>query len=113
MTPGPSPQRWLAHPLQPAGHQVRRAPVIGRRGLVTDDRSSHDEVVMPKEIQRDELRRLLESGAQLVEVMPAESYEDEHIPGAISLPLERLNRDTAGRLLRKERPVITYCYDAQ
>ena len=68
---------------------------------------------MPRAIQRDEVRRLLDSGAQLVEVLPAEQYEREHIDGALSLPLERLNRETAARLLHKEQAIITYCQDAR
>jgi len=42
---------------------------------------------MPKEIDRDGLRRMVERGAQLVEVLPAEEYAEDHLPGAISLPL--------------------------
>jgi rhodanese-related sulfurtransferase len=67
---------------------------------------------MPTDLQRDEVRRLLERGAQLVDVLPARQYEKEHLPGATSLPLERLDRQTAQRLPR-DRPVIVYCYDMQ
>jgi rhodanese-related sulfurtransferase len=67
---------------------------------------------MPTDLQRDEVRRLLERGAQLVDVLPAPMYEKEHLPGAMSLPLERLDRKTAERLTR-DRPVIVYCYDTQ
>jgi rhodanese-related sulfurtransferase len=68
---------------------------------------------MPSEIDRHEMRRLVEDGAQLVEVLPAEEYRTEHLPGAISLPLKELRRDTAERLLHRERPVVVYCADAQ
>ena len=67
---------------------------------------------MPTEIDRREVRRLLEQGAQLVDVLPAEEYEAEHIPGAISIPLKELNRDTAARL-DPSRPVIVNCWDHQ
>lgn len=67
---------------------------------------------MPTAIDRDEVRRLLAGGAQLVEVLPARQYEEEHLPGAISLPLGDLDRDGAARL-RRDRPVIVYCYDHQ
>ena len=67
---------------------------------------------MPTPIGRDELRRQLDNGAQLVEVLPEEEYEDEHLPGAINIPLKRLDAETARRLER-ERPVIVYCYDYQ
>ena len=68
---------------------------------------------MPTEIHRTEVQRLLaEEDAQLVDVLPAEEYEAEHIAGAMSLPLKDLNADTASRL-DPNRPVIVYCYDYQ
>jgi rhodanese-related sulfurtransferase len=66
---------------------------------------------MPTVIDRVEVQRLrVEKAAQLVDVLPADEYEDEHIAGAISLPLKELNATTAERLDRA-RPVITYCHD--
>jgi rhodanese-related sulfurtransferase len=65
---------------------------------------------MPKEIDRNELRKMVEAGAQLVEVLPAEEYREEHLPGAISLPLRRLEAD-ATSVLDRNRPVIVYCWD--
>jgi len=57
------------------------------------------------------LRALLDRGdAQLVEVLPAEEYEEEHLPGAINLPLKQLDAQTAA-VLARERPVIVYCWD--
>jgi len=50
--------------------------------------------------------------AQLAEVLPAKEYEEEHLPGAIHLPLTKLTRETAAKL-RRDRPVIVYCYDAR
>lgn len=67
---------------------------------------------MPTPIDREQLRRLLAEGAQLVEVLPPAEYEDEHIPGAISIPLKELDRARV-RPLERERPVIVYCYDYQ
>ncbi len=55
---------------------------------------------------------LAEEAAQLVEVLPREDYESEHIAGAISLPLKDLNAESARRLDRG-RPVIVYCDDFQ
>ena len=67
---------------------------------------------MPKAIERDEVRRLVRAGGQLVEVLPPEEYEDEHLPGAVNLPLKQLNA-AAARQLKRDRPVIVYCYDYQ
>jgi len=65
---------------------------------------------MPKEIDRDGVRRMVDAGAQLVEVLPAEEYEEEHLPGAISLPLRRIDAE-ASSMLDKNRPAIVYCWD--
>ena len=67
---------------------------------------------MPEAIDRDRVQELVRGGAQLVEVLPAEEYEDEHLPGAVNLPLKELNASTAARLDRVG-PVIVYCYDYQ
>lgn len=53
-----------------------------------------------------------EQQAQLIEVLPAAEYEDEHLPGAINIPLKELDRETT-RGLDRGRPVIAYCYDYQ
>ena len=43
---------------------------------------------MPMSIFRDEVQRLLrDEAAQLVEVLPPSEFEDEHIEGAINIPL--------------------------
>jgi rhodanese-related sulfurtransferase len=67
---------------------------------------------MPKDINRDEVQRLLQNGAQLVEALPAEEYNEAHLPSAINIPLKKLNKQTI-ELLDKSRPVITYCSDLQ
>lgn len=67
---------------------------------------------MPIEVTRDEVQRLLATGAQLVDVLPADEYTAEHIAGAVNLPLKALNRETAARLA-PDRPVIVYCWDYQ
>jgi len=67
---------------------------------------------MPTEIQRDEVWQMMADGAALVEVLPAEEYEAEHLPGAINIPLQQLDRQTTA-VLQQDQPVIVYCYDAQ
>jgi len=67
---------------------------------------------MPIGIFRAELHKLLENGAHLVDVLPREEYEEEHLPGAISIPLKELNRETSARL-QHDVPVIVYCHDYQ
>jgi rhodanese-related sulfurtransferase len=66
---------------------------------------------MATRIDLAQLQGLLEGGAQLVEVLPAAEYADEHLPGAISLPLKQLDATTAAQL-DPARPVIVYCWDS-
>jgi rhodanese-related sulfurtransferase len=66
---------------------------------------------MPRVIERDEVRRLLEKGAQLVEVLPVDEFTEDHLPGAINMPLRRIDAEAGGSLDR-DRPVIVYCWDA-
>jgi rhodanese-related sulfurtransferase len=65
---------------------------------------------MPGNIDREELRRLVGAGAQLVEVLPREEYEEEHLPGAINIPLRKIDTEARERL-DPSRPVIVYCWD--
>jgi rhodanese-related sulfurtransferase len=65
---------------------------------------------MATRIDLAQLQELLDGGGQLVEVLPAAEYADEHVPGAISLPLKQLDATTAARLDRS-RPVVVYCWD--
>jgi rhodanese-related sulfurtransferase len=66
---------------------------------------------MPRDIERAEVRRLLEESAQLVEVLPAEEFKEDHLPGAISIPLRHIDAEGVGAL-DKNRPVIVYCWDS-
>ena len=65
---------------------------------------------MPEEVTREQLQQLVDQGAQLVEVLPTDEYEEDHLPGAVNLPLRRLET-TAHNVLEATRPVIVYCWD--
>jgi rhodanese-related sulfurtransferase len=53
---------------------------------------------MPEVVDRHELRRLIdEHRAQLVEVLPTDEYDEEHLPGAVNLALKQLNAEVATR----------------
>ncbi len=67
---------------------------------------------MPTDLHRNDVRRMAEGRAQLVEVLSQAEYEQEHIKGAINIPLRVLGRETVSQL-QKDRPVITYCHDYQ
>jgi len=66
---------------------------------------------MASPIDRDRLREMLARGAQLLEVLPAEEYREDHLPGAINIPLTELDRNRVS-VLDLSRPVIVYCWDS-
>jgi rhodanese-related sulfurtransferase len=64
-----------------------------------------------KRIEIDQLHELLAApGTQLVEVLPADEFREQHLPGAINIPLKQLDADTTAKLDRRN-PVIVYCWD--
>lgn len=65
---------------------------------------------MSAPIDREQLQDMLARGAQLVEVLPAKEYEEDHIPGARSIPLSKVDAASA-KTLDPKRPVIVYCWD--
>ena len=61
-------------------------------------------------IDTEHVQQLARKGAQLVEVLPKEAYDREHLPGAVNLALVDMTPDAVS-VLDRDRPVITYCYD--
>ena len=65
---------------------------------------------MSKLIDRETVVEMVKHGAQLVEVLPAKEYIEDHLPGAVSHPLKQLDQE-AGEIDRN-RAVIVYCWDS-
>jgi rhodanese-related sulfurtransferase len=65
---------------------------------------------MVQNIDRDEVRRLMARGAQIVDVLPAREYGEDHLPGAVNLPLRKIETE-ALRVLDPSRAVVVYCAD--
>ena len=68
-------------------------------------------VPMAEKIGVEQLQALIADGAQVVEVLPAEKYKEQHIPGALSIPLKELDAGTVA-VLDRGRPVAVYCWDS-
>ena len=64
---------------------------------------------MPTVSDRERVQDLASRGTPVVDVLPDEDYKCSHLPGAISMPLDELDR-RAGELDRSE-PVVVYCND--
>lgn len=60
-----------------------------------------------REVSREEAQRLIDEGAQLVDVRAEHEWGAGRIAGAVHLPLDQL-AERAGELDR-ERPVVLYC----
>ena len=65
---------------------------------------------MVKQISREELLEMATLGKKfkLVDVLDKEHFEKEHIKGAISLPLDEIEKK-AKRLLKKDETIVVYC----
>jgi rhodanese-related sulfurtransferase len=60
-----------------------------------------------REVTRDEAQKLVEGGAQLVDVRAGHEWEAGRIEGAAHLPLAELAERTDE--IDKDRPVVLYC----
>jgi Rhodanese-like domain len=66
---------------------------------------------VPKSIDLAELKRLRAEGVQLVDVLAPDEYAEEHLPGAVNIPLKQLDAQAVAQLDRR-KPVAVYCHDA-
>jgi len=66
---------------------------------------------MPSGIGREDVQRLVAEGAQLVEVLPREEFDEQHLPGAIHIPLRKIDAGVRASL-DPNRPVVVYCWDS-
>jgi rhodanese-related sulfurtransferase len=60
-----------------------------------------------REVSREEARKLIDDGAQLVDVRAEHEWEAGRIAGAVHLPLAELAERTGE--LDPQRPVVLYC----
>jgi len=60
-----------------------------------------------KEVSREEAQKLVESGAQLIDVRADHEWEAGRIAGATHLPLDDLAERTGE--IDRDRPVVLYC----
>lgn len=65
---------------------------------------------MPETIGRDELKRLIDSGAvTVVEALPEQYFAEEHLPGAVNVPHDAPRQRIEASLPDRSAPVVTYC----
>ena len=66
---------------------------------------------MAKRVGLTQLQRLIDAGAQLVDVLPEREYREAHLPDAINIPLKHLDARSV-RALDRNRAVVVYCWDS-
>ena len=66
---------------------------------------------MMQELERQGVQDLIKKGVQVVEVLPAQEFEEDHLPGAINLPIRKIETEAKERL-DPSQPVILYCWDS-
>lgn len=64
-----------------------------------------------EQVSRQRVQDLLADGAVAVEALGQEHHASGHLPGAVNLPLEALDR-AADVLPDKDASVVVYCADA-
>jgi len=66
-------------------------------------------------INRDELQDMIkipDSNVKIVDVLPEDRFQQEHIKGAISLPVGKIDK-YAGQRLNQDDHIIVYCANRQ
>jgi len=56
-----------------------------------------------------EAKQLVNEGALLVDVRSHEEYNEGHLPGAVLIPVGKIE-DSIDQLGSKERPIVVYCH---
>ena len=63
-----------------------------------------------KKITSDEAKKMMESEKTIVvDVRTTEEYNEGHIPNAISIPLETIEKEAEAKLKNKDDLILVYC----
>jgi rhodanese-related sulfurtransferase len=57
-----------------------------------------------------EARELIAQGVPFIDVLPASIFADEHLPGAVNVPLETFQPSALDDHARSD-PLVVYCFD--
>ena len=67
------------------------------------------EADVPRVTVEEAFAALNSGAAVIVDVRSVESFVTKHIAGALSIPLDRIEEDSKGLSLEKNKWIITYC----
>jgi rhodanese-related sulfurtransferase len=65
---------------------------------------------MATRIDVDRALHLVSDGAPLIDVLPESIFRQEHLPGAINVPLTTFRSELL-RQFDRDRPIVVYCFD--
>ena len=70
---------------------------------------------MSHSISREDLKSLIDSGRKptLIEALPKQYYEDEHLPGAINISHDEVQAYASHLIPHKSEVVVVYCASAE
>jgi hypothetical protein len=95
--------------VQPTEVQPTLPPTQILEPALTPENLPHSEAEVPR-ISVEEARTAFESGAAImVDVRDPGAFDESHIAGASSVPLEEIEQNLTGLTLDKEQWIITYC----
>jgi len=90
---------------------VRELQALASQRLAEVDQIARLYLEAPAELEaidgEELLRRLDQGDVTVLDVRPADEYRAGHVPGAVSMPVEELERRLAE--IPRERPVVAYC----
>ena len=61
---------------------------------------------------REQVQQLMRDGAQLIDLLPESEFAEEHLPGAINIPIAKFGTATIAAL-DPGRATIVYCWDTE
>ncbi|MEZ0224931.1 MAG: rhodanese-like domain-containing protein [Alphaproteobacteria bacterium] len=65
-------------------------------------------------ISREEVKSLIDSGAAvIIEALPEEEFAKGHLPGALSMPVNKIGDLAPKKLKDMDQQIITYCASAK
>ncbi len=82
------------------------SPVVRASGLAGGQ--ADDLAAVPRISQAEFKELLAENRVLVIDTRDAGSYQQGHVPGAISVPLAELGEHLA-RLKAEKRPIVAYC----
>src|SRR5947207_1838030 len=94
----------MSHNATPAATEQAAAAAPAAPAATSDDASR---AAMPRISVAELHDRLAKGEVTLIDVRDADAYLDAHIPGAMHIPLARIDGEIS--YLPKGKPIVTYC----